>query len=130
MRAYLDSCVVIYLLEGPAELRSAVEKAVGENPEAQFLVSDLVRLECRTGPLKCSDTRALGLFDAFFEHTIILDLTPRVFDVATQLRAQHGLRTPDALHLATASVYGCDEFWTGDTRLAAIAASITFRVFP
>ncbi len=45
-----------------------------------------------------------------------------VFDLATELRAQHGLKTPDALHLAAALRAGCDEFWTNDEHLAKAAA--------
>ena len=40
-----------------------------------------------------------------------------VYQTAAQLRAQHGLKTPDALHLATARHHRCDQFWTNDDRL-------------
>lgn len=48
-------------------------------------------------------------------------LNKAVFDLATELRAQHGLKTPDALHLAAAISAGCDEFWTNDLRLTQAA---------
>lgn len=48
-RVYLDSCVVIYLLEGQPELSRAVEALVKQAAgEAEICVSDLTRLECRT----------------------------------------------------------------------------------
>lgn len=40
-----------------------------------------------------------------------------MFDLATELRARHGLKTPDALHLAAAIACGCNELWTNDGRL-------------
>jgi len=129
LRVYLDSCVVIYLLEGPDVLSASVERALTEDPHAQFLVSDLVRLECRTGPLKHADKDTLGVYDAFFERVAVLHFAPEIFDIATALRTEHGLRTPDALHVAAASAHHCDELWTGDRRLAAVAAPIRFRVF-
>ena len=33
-------------------------------------------------------------------------------------RVQHGLKTPDSLHLAAALRHGCTEFWTNDDPLA------------
>jgi predicted nucleic acid-binding protein len=37
---------------------------------------------------------------------------------ATELRAAHGLKTPDAIHLATAIEERADLFLTGDANLA------------
>ena len=53
-----------------------------------------------------------------------------VFDQAAQLRASHPkLKTPDALHLATALHHGCAEFWTNDLELAKIPVALSFRSF-
>jgi uncharacterized protein len=40
-----------------------------------------------------------------------------VLERATELRATHGFRTPDAIHLATALVQHADTFLTGDASL-------------
>jgi predicted nucleic acid-binding protein len=66
----------------------------------------------------------LGRFDQFFARPEIrtLDLSRAVFEQATELRAQHRLATPDALHLAAAIRADCDEFWTNDRRLERAAA--------
>jgi len=37
------------------------------------------------------------------------------------LRARFGLKTSDALHLATAQRHGCIALWTNDDRLASAA---------
>jgi len=37
--------------------------------------------------------------------------------IAARLRGSYGIRTPDALHLATAVVTGADAFVTADARL-------------
>lgn len=54
---------------------------------------------------------------------VTVPLDAQVFNLATVLRAQYGLKTPDALHLAAAISSGCDEFWSNDDRLAKIAGS-------
>jgi len=51
-----------------------------------------------------------------------------VFRIATELRARHRIKTPDALHLATAMHYGCCEFWTNDDRLNTVAEKMAVNV--
>ena len=38
------------------------------------------------------------------------------------------LKTPDALHLATALHHGCRELWTNDDRLHKVASSLAINV--
>jgi PIN domain nuclease of toxin-antitoxin system len=67
-RVYLDSCVVIYLLQGSESLSQAVRDAlqpVGDDPPI-LCVSDLTRLECRVWPIKQGDGELLAQFDALF----------------------------------------------------------------
>ena len=65
---------------------------------------------------------------------IVAPMHTATFDLATDLRARHGLKTPDALHLATALEQGCDEFWTRDRRLESAAGThlrvVTFVTTP
>ena len=50
-------------------------------------------------------------------------------DEAAQLRADfNALKTPDALHLATALPHNCDQFWTNDTRLDLVAPSLVKNI--
>jgi uncharacterized protein len=52
---YLDSCVLIYRLEGVSELRSRVVEAMRGAVGEVFCISDLVRLECLVGPIHDGD---------------------------------------------------------------------------
>ena len=45
----------------------------------------------------------------------LLDASYQVFEDAARLRAETGLKTPDALHAATALLAGCALFITNDT---------------
>lgn len=51
------------------------------------------------------------------------------YDGAASLRAEFGLRTPDAIHLATALTNECEEFWTNDEKLLRASTGIVFRSF-
>ena len=123
---YLDSNVVIYYIEQHPRYLAAIQERMFGTQDAdqiQYTVSDLVRMESRVHPLGAGNLSLLARFDTFFDanqaHSTPMDTT--VFDLATQLRAEHKLKTPDALHLAAALNAGCDEFWTNDHRLANAA---------
>lgn len=123
---YLDSCIVIYLVEGAARLRERIGAGLFSAAEgvAHVVVSDLTRLECRVGPLRIGDGERLASYERFFasRNVTTIPLTTDVVDRATELRARHGLRTPDALHVAAGICAGCDLFLTNDRRLRALGA--------
>ena len=49
---YLDACCFIYLVEGSATWRAAVEERLREYPDSTlFVTSQLTRLECRVRPI-------------------------------------------------------------------------------
>lgn len=127
MAIFLDTNIVIYHVEDIAPWSDMVDAAIAGHPGGAFAVTDLVRLECRVGPLRRGQYDLLGRFDAFFASVAVLPMTPAVFDRAAELRAKHRLKTPDALHLATAIEHGCAELWTNDARLSGIASTVAVR---
>jgi len=134
-QVYLDSCIVIYVVEAPPEIRETVRSALrpGEGQAPQVYISALTRLECRVRPLRENATELLATYDRFFGSRDLrrCRLTGAVYDLATELRAMHGIKTSDALHLAAALESGCSEFWTNDLRLpSAIEEKIRIRVLP
>jgi len=128
MRVYLDTAVVIYLVENVAPWESAAQ-AFLRQPGTVPQVSVLTRMECRVQPLRDGRADLLADYDAFFAGLGggLLELSPAVFEKATELRAHLNLRTPDALHLAAAISSGCDVFLTNDrtfTRCAEIRVEV------
>lgn len=122
MRLYLDACVVIYYIERHPVHFDAIATRLDEL-RTQAVVSELCRLECLVKPMRENNIELLQRYDIFFRANNLL-ATPfsrTVFQLATELRAIHGLKTPDALHLAAAISSGCDEFWTNDYRLEKAA---------
>ncbi|WP_437623568.1 type II toxin-antitoxin system VapC family toxin [Sorangium sp. So ce1151] len=128
MKIYLDSCIVIYWVEMPDPFYEPVAHAMRSMGSALYCISDLVRLEARVGPLRRAQADVLAMFEQAFSAMKVLPLSAAVFDHAAELRARHGLKTPDALHAAAAIVNGCDELWTNDRRFAAIEGHISVRV--
>jgi predicted nucleic acid-binding protein len=133
-RVYLDSCVLIYLHEGERALRArVVERLRGSSsPDGAVTpcVSDLVRLECRVRPLRDEAAELLDAYERFFALPEVerLPLAAEVFDRATELRARHGLRTPDAIHVACAERGGCTAFWTNDRALAKLDLGLRVEI--
>ena len=126
--AYLDTCIVIYLIggrgvvqradppvSGPKGQHATVRVALGASGSNRQTAP---RFGCQAG---------CGLEDFLSaQHWLASD--DRIFARACRLRADHGLKTPDALHLATALQYACDQFWTNDDRLSRAAGGMAIGV--
>jgi predicted nucleic acid-binding protein len=118
MKYYLDSCIVIYMIEKVADYRDLLTKLMPE--DAELIVSDLTRLECRVKPLQNKNMQLLEEYDLFFnESAEIVNLATDVIDKATEIRAIHTFKTPDSIHLACAVNGKADFFITNDKRLNA-----------
>ncbi|MBW3622023.1 MAG: PIN domain-containing protein [Armatimonadetes bacterium] len=70
-------------------------------------------------PIRQGDIVLLLSFESYFNTLVseIVPLSAEVMDHAAEIRAFYGFRTPDAVHLAAATVSGCDTFLTNDHRL-------------
>lgn len=123
LRLYWDSCVLIYRLQAVEPWNETIAKLLATKSEHRLVLTELTRLECRVKPLRDNDDATLMAFECFFTSPRIeyAPLSRQVFDLAAELRAYHRLKTPDALHLASALAAGCHEFWTNDRRLERAA---------
>lgn len=129
MRVYVDTCLVIYLIEGAPQFQSAAIAAITSASATDvFCVSDLVRMECLILPIRTNDAVRQSTFERQLALFTSLPMTAAVFDLAAELRARHNLKTPDALHAACAMQHGCDELWTNDQRFAALAPRLRVRI--
>jgi len=131
--SYLDSVIVIYYLAdtGPFQARAARRLAALLASGSGIAISDLVRLECRVGPIKTGNARELADFETFFSSPDVqkIILTPAIFDRAAEIRARFGFATTDAIHLAAAMESGCDLFLTNDARLTRFSG-LTVEILP
>ena len=118
MRLYLDTAPVIYTIEQVPLYATAVNERLLA-PGVVAVVSDLTRMECRVKPLRDGNADLLRDYDDYFEKAVaeVIALSREVIDRATEIRARHSFKTPDAIHLAAAVWSGCDIFLTNDHRL-------------
>ncbi|MDR1430565.1 MAG: type II toxin-antitoxin system VapC family toxin [Propionibacteriaceae bacterium] len=125
---YLDTCLVIYLVENHPGFGGRVAERIAQ-PDLAFATSGLVKMECLVGPMKANDQALLSRYPLVLSRFHNLSATEAVFEQAARIRADHGLRTPDALHLAIAKAGGCTALWTNDDRFAKAAAgfAVDFR---
>jgi predicted nucleic acid-binding protein len=126
---YLDSCLVIYLVEEHATFAPRLETYIANAPELIFVVSDLSEMECLIMPFRKDNKQLINKFYDWFAKAEVVSLDKHVFRRAAKFRADFAsVKTPDALHLATAVLHDCDEFWTNDNRLDKIDSNLVKNV--
>lgn len=115
---FLDAAPVIYSVEKHADywaLMQAVWQA-SQAGQIRVVVSELALLETLVAPLRHADTQLVAAYEQLLTKTEVrmLPITLAVLREAANLRAQLNLKTPDAVHAASALNYGCDLFVTND----------------
>ena len=126
---YLDSCVVIHAFEDETDTGERVRAALSREQDGRFAVSPLVMLECLVAPIRSGNIVLQRYYEEGFRQFDIIDVTQEAYLHAAHLRARFGLKTPDALHIATAQHRGCSALWTNDQRLASASRGFAVNVF-
>lgn len=127
MLVYLDTCIVIYAVEGraPFQQRAQAHIAALEAAGHRFLISDLTRAECLVHPLGRGDATLLLSYQMFFSSRNLTTrgLIPSIHDRSARIRGRYQYANGrsygliDSLHLSTAIESACDRFLTNDLRL-------------
>jgi len=129
---YADACILIYLIEGDYSQKRQIKKTFSPLNTAPNKIgfSDLSRLECLVYPIRHNNNLLRFAYESFFKgkYSRYIQITPEVFENATQLRARYTIKTPDALHLTAAKLGGCDIFLTNDNRLEGIDAGVKIKI--
>lgn len=107
MYLFLDSCIIIYSLEASSPFHEKVHNFLNtfhkKHANCQLVVSKLSILECRVKPLRDKNKRLLHQYDDFFNAPglISLEIDSTVLELATALRVEYNIRTPDAIQAAS-----------------------------
>ena len=124
-RLALDTVVFIYAFERHSEYGAGAQAVFHalETGVCKGCASTLALGEILTGVIKASDPElALRYRDVLtrFPGLTLVDADAAVMEAMADLRARYGVPTPDAIHLATALVWGAQAFVTNDHRLRQV----------
>ncbi len=108
---YIDTMTLIYTVERYPAYLPLLEPLwrTAQAGSIEIVSSELTLMEALVGPLKSGDASLEKAFEQALLGTDmrLLPITQAILREAARLRATTKLRTPDALHLATARHAGC-----------------------
>ena len=115
---YLDANGFIYSVERVEPYRTLLDPMWQQARAGEFDVasSDITVLETLVKPLREDDKVVEMLLRSMFDaHEVsLIPATRELWEDSARIRADTGLKTPDALHAATALSAGCTLFVTND----------------
>jgi predicted nucleic acid-binding protein len=116
---YLDSNILIYLIEGNAEVGQLVLAAFHEIEVHKIVLytSEITITECLHGAYRAGLEELAQHYLDLMATEQFITLLPVNFEVcveAARLAASHRLKTVDAIHLATATLAGCQALLSND----------------
>lgn len=117
----VDSMVLIYHFEEHETFGTPAGELLqaAEDDRCRLVASVVARLEVLVVPKRHGRHDLCRRYREFFESFPNLEVLPiddGIVEIASDLRAAHRLRSPDALHLAAALHRGADAFLTEDDR--------------
>ena len=127
--AALDTVALVYFLERHPIHHDTARRILKRIEEGEIagVISSLVFAELFVPAYRAGDNQRVGSVLRLltsFPNLRILDITPEISVEAARLRARYSLRTPDAIHAATALAVGADVFVTNDRDFLKIDSEI------
>jgi len=121
----VDTMVFVYHFEDHGEFGPAAGRLLkaAEEGRCRLVCSILTLLEILVVPKRNGQEELCRRYREIFQsfpNLAVVDLGPEIAEVASDLRAKHSLRTPDAIHVATAIRAGAAAFVSGDGRLGRV----------
>ena len=116
---YLDTTAIIYSVERNEPYCTLLDPVwrQAEAGRLAIVCSELVISETLVRPIRESNSDLEAVFRSLFatREMVLVPATCQLWEDAARLRAETGLKTPDALHAATALRADCSLFITNDT---------------
>ncbi len=122
---YIDTVTVIYAVE-QTPTYGVLLNPLWNNLQAgnlEVFTSELTLMETLVVPLRNSDTFLIDAYERLLRspQMQLIPISQTVLREAARLRAiTPSLRTPDAIHAATAISSGCTQFLTNDRQLRIV----------
>ena len=115
---YVDTAPFIYTVERHADYEQLLLPLWDalDGGAIEVVTSELTLLETLVKPLRDGDQALAGDYEKLLTATTVrmLPVTASVLRDAARIRAAINLKTPDAIHAATALAAGCVQFITND----------------
>lgn len=122
---YIDSVVLIYTLQGNLGFHKLLEPlwTKFETSNISITSSELIIPEVLVSPLRNGDANLICHYESLLFHSgiTLIPISREILLLATELRAKHRLKTPDAIHAATSIYTNCRRFITNDQGFRNIA---------
>ncbi|MFW6359930.1 MAG: type II toxin-antitoxin system VapC family toxin [Chroococcales cyanobacterium] len=123
-RVYLDTAPIIYTIEKIPDYFQLLRPVwlQLQNGEIEILTSELTLMESLVLPIRNSDNLLINAFETLLNSSQVqlIPISQVILKEAARLRGVTNLKTPDAIHVATATTTKCDRFLTNDTRIRDI----------
>lgn len=121
----IDTAVLIYVLEDNPKFSSPARDILHsvETGRKQAIFSAIGMIELLAGPKRQQRYDLANQYRSMligFPNLTIMGINEQIVEIASDLRATYGLKTPDAIHIATAISAKADVFITNDKGLKNI----------
>ena len=124
-RIYIDTSVVIYTIEVNPNYWQLLQPLWQKFQAGQIelLTSELTLMESLVIPFRQSNVDLIDTYEQLLLSSVLqlIPISQTILKEAARLRATTpSLRTPDAIHAATAIASGCTQFLTNDRQLRIV----------
>lgn len=117
-KVYVDTAVLIYTLEENTDYFDLLEPLwlKFQAQEIELISSELILMEVLVVPLRNNNNSLVTDYEQLLLNSAmqLIPIDQAILRQAANLRATNNLKTPDAIHAATAISVNCDLFITND----------------
>jgi len=124
-RIYIDTVTIIYAVEQTPTYGVLLDLLWSrlQSGNLEVLTSELTLMETLVMPIRNSDTFLVDAYERLLRspQMQLIPISQTILKEAARLRATTpSLRTPDAIHIATATTSSCTQFLTNDQKLRVV----------
>ena len=117
-KVYVDTAVLIYTMEENTDYFDLLKPLwiKFQAQEIELISSELILMEVLVLPLRNNDESLISDYEQLLLNSAmqLIPINQSILRQAANLRANNSLKTPDAIHAATAMAVNCDLFLTND----------------
>ena len=125
-RLYLDTAPIIYAIEEHEVYWLHLQPiwTAFTAGEVQIVTSEISLLETLVHPIRNNDSALAASYDELLtgSEVLLIPISTEILRAAAELRANHNLKTPDAIHAATAITSGCHHLIANDNGFSRLTS--------